>query len=1315
MSIDKSNINKVKVGKYAGYTSQGSNSIAIGINAGYTNQGDNSIAIGPNTSAINSDNSIVIGSNSASKLDISNQLVIGFDASNNSYGGIYGINLGKNDFKLGINTNNPLYDLDVSGESKLKYIRDKNNSIGNSGQVLSSTTTGIQWVTGGGGGTSYWDINGTDDIYNNNNGNVGIGTSSPAYKLDISGETRIQTTNVRIGIQTGNTNQGSYAIAIGYQAGMSNENVYAIGLGYQAGNLNQGQFAIANGALAGFRNQGQFALAIGTTAGYTYQAQYAIAIGYEAGFDEQKDESIAIGYRSGNHSQGAYSIGIGSYAGEISQGAGSIAIGNQAGRSEQGQYAIAIGYEAGFTREKSGAISIGLQAGKTNQGTNSIGIGVQAGQYEQRSNAIAIGYRTGETNQDQYTVAIGFEAGNINEKSGAIAIGFQAGSINQGTNGISLGVNAGYLNQLSGAVGIGYRAGFTGQGINSVAVGSGAGNSNQGTSAIAIGVLAGNIDQSSNAIAIGNLAGRINQAANSIIINATGTDLSSMDVSGLFIAPIRRVAGITQALYYNTTTNEIVYNDVSGSGGGGSSQWTTSGNDIYNNNSGNIGIGTTTPAYKLDVSGRTIIRDSLYMNSTDISDVSGIYFRDGTYIGHGSSFDIRSPEIIKINDNKIVINTYGAIGIGKIPIPPINYAISFNDTVYVIKYNSSNNSIYVGGDFTQVSIDDTTTNVNYICKISLGDGTVDNMNGGLDGFCYAIIFYYNDVYIGGQFTTAGGSSANSVAKWDGISWYPLGTNESNGLHNYSGPIPTCFALAINNNNRLYIGGQFDYTSDEYGDNYNAVNIVEFLISFPSFSQMGILNNICRSLVIGNNATTLYVGGDFTQITDYEITVYYIAKYETDSYQWYLLGDGLDTSCFTIDIASNGDVYAGGDFTTAGGLSANKIAKWNEISWSTLGSGLNDTCYTISIDSNDNVYAGGLFITAGGSSANRIAKWNGSSWSSLSSGLQGGDFPFCRTIEVVNAGIYAGGKFSTAGGVSTNNIAYWNGTQWYNSNLFNAGPYLMDISGNIKVSGTINDNLFIDANGNVGIGTTAPAYVLDVSGNARFSEIIDKNGSFGDIYNILTATDGFGYNWTSPSDIKVGSAAVVDTWLAISEGSSDVVYQPSNGNVGIGYEAGQAGAYKLDVNGDIRVTGQIYDANNQPKTFIIDHPVDNEKYLVHACLEGPEVGVYYRGHSHFNSNETQTTITLPPYVKAFAYDFTINITAINDDGPSIFNLSSSRINNGQFTVYRLPLLGKDTLTQISYFDWTVFAKRNDINAEPYKKDVVVKGDGPYKYI
>ena len=38
-----------------------------------------------------------------------------------------------------------------------------------------------------------------------------------------------------------------------------------------------------------------------------------------------------------------------------------------------------------------------------------------------------------------------------------------------------------------------------------------------------------------------------------------------------------------------------------------------------------------------------------------------------------------------------------------------------------------------------------------------------------------------------------------------------------------------------------------------------------------------------------------------------------------------------------------DVYAGGDFTTAGGVSASRIAKWDGTSWSALGHGDKQHC------------------------------------------------------------------------------------------------------------------------------------------------------------------------------------------------------------------------------------------------------------------------------------------------------------------------------------------------------------------------------------
>lgn len=68
----------------------------------------------------------------------------------------------------------------------------------------------------------------------------------------------------------------------------------------------------------------------------------------------------------------------------------------------------------------------------------------------------------------------------------------------------------------------------------------------------------------------------------------------------------------------------------------------------------------------------TIIGDvsfngTLSLDCNLLNDVSGINFCDGTYIGHGSSFDISTNEVLKINNNAIIVNTDGKIGIGKEP------------------------------------------------------------------------------------------------------------------------------------------------------------------------------------------------------------------------------------------------------------------------------------------------------------------------------------------------------------------------------------------------------------------------------------------------------------------------------------------------------------------------------------------------------------------------------------------------------------------------------------------------------------------------
>src|SRR6266436_3774410 len=65
------------------------------------------------------------------------------------------------------------------------------------------------------------------------------------------------------------------------------------------------------------------------------------------------------------------------------------------------------------------------------------------------------------------------------------------------------------------------------------------------------------------------------------------------------------------------------------------------------------------------------------------------------------------------------------------------------------------------------------------------------------------------------------------------------------------------------------------------------------------------------------------------------------------------------------------------------------ATFSDANWTTVGSGVGGAfgMYTLAVSGND-LYAGGYFVTAGGVSANRIAKWDGSSWSALGSGMNG---------------------------------------------------------------------------------------------------------------------------------------------------------------------------------------------------------------------------------------------------------------------------------------------------------------------------------------
>lgn len=180
------------------------------------------------------------------------------------------------------------------------------------------------------------------------------------------------------------------------------------------------------------------------------------------------------------------------------------------------------------------------------------------------------------------------------------------------------------------------------------------------------------------------------------------------------------------------------------------------------------------------------------------------------------------------------------------------------------------------------------------------------------------------------------------------------------------------------------------------------------------------SNAVWALDIASNGNVV-AGGWFPTASG--VTVNRIAQWDGDS--WSPLGSGFTNLVDTISIAADGTVYAGGYFADVG--EPQHIARWNGTTWSALGTGMNNDVYATAIGPDGSLYAGGVFTDAGGvANTSYIAKWDGTAWSALGTGMNG----LVYSLAIGPDGsLYAGGNFTTAGGTPANRIARWNGTTW----------------------------------------------------------------------------------------------------------------------------------------------------------------------------------------------------------------------------------------------------------------------------------------------
>jgi hypothetical protein len=196
--------------------------------------------------------------------------------------------------------------------------------------------------------------------------------------------------------------------------------------------------------------------------------------------------------------------------------------------------------------------------------------------------------------------------------------------------------------------------------------------------------------------------------------------------------------------------------------------------------------------------------------------------------------------------------------------------------------------------------------------------------------------------------------------------------------------------------------------------------------------------------------------------------------------------------------------------------------------------------------------------------------------------------------------------------------------------------------------------------------TVSSSAVDVNGIVEANAF--RTDSSSTSYSLITRdTAASNYVLYVQSPNSGGSQKIVTFgYGSATAGQATEVFRISRGNIN---------AYSSNLTVDGVIVGTT-------KNFSIKHPTKEGKRLIHSCIEGPEIAVYFRGRSQSN------TIQMPDYWSGLVRldSMTVELTAI---GPNQNLYVEDIADNGEVTV------GSDTETLLNYF-YVVYGERKDID-------------------
>lgn len=259
-----------------------------------------------------------------------------------------------------------------------------------------------------------------------------------------------------------------------------------------------------------------------------------------------------------------------------------------------------------------------------------------------------------------------------------------------------------------------------------------------------------------------------------------------------------------------------------------------------------------------------------------------------------------------------------------------------------------NNELYVGGDFTSAG------GVSYTTYIAKWNGSAWSTVGtGLNDEVTSFAVYNDQLIVGGKFNIAG---SYNIARWNGSSWLAMsnGTNEDVN------------ALTVWNS-MLVVAGRFTTAGGNSagkiakwnGTNWSTINGATFN---DEIFSVGIYDNL------------LYAGGKFT--TGGGVQANYLVCFYNN--QWVKVANGVEDRIYSI-LYYNHSMIVGGQqkfaYNTTDSVYTNRISIFDGTRWSGFSTGMNDKVNAVIEGPGGEIIAAGEFTTAGGRVANRIAVWD----------------------------------------------------------------------------------------------------------------------------------------------------------------------------------------------------------------------------------------------------------------------------------------------------------------------------------------------------